>query len=265
MVEDTSPQLGGNLDLNGADIVTTSNATIDLAPNGTGTVVVRGNTNSGTIVFNCESNSHGQKVYGQPHSAGVTNTLMLPAGANSKLVSLVSVDTLTNKTLTTPALTPTATAAGSIVFKEGTNNGTNTATLIGPAATNDVVLTLPASTGTVALTSDIPAASTFGISNTNAVKIDSASVADDEYARFTSSGLESRATSEVLSDIGGQAALTFGISNTNAVKVDSASVADDEYARFTANGLESRSTSEVLSDIGGASTGKAIAMAIVFG
>ena len=43
---------------------------------------------------------------------------------------------------------------------------------------------------------------TFGISNTNAVKIDSASVADDEYARFTSSGLESRSTSEVISDIG---------------------------------------------------------------
>ncbi len=31
--------------MNGNDI--TSNATIDLAPNGTGTVVVRGNTNSG--------------------------------------------------------------------------------------------------------------------------------------------------------------------------------------------------------------------------
>ena len=92
---------------------------------------------------------------------------------------------------------------------------------------------------------------TFGISNTNAVKIDSASVADDEYARFTASGLESRSTSEVLSDIGGQASLTFGISNTNAVKIDSSSVADDEYARFTANGLESRSTAEVLSDIGG--------------
>jgi len=42
---------------------------------------------------------------------------------------------------------------------------------------------------------------TFGISNTNAVKIDSASVADDEYARFTANGLESRSTSEVLSDI----------------------------------------------------------------
>ena len=104
VVEDTSPQLGGNLDLNGSDIVTTSNATLDLAPNGTGTVVVRGNTNSGAVVFNCESNSHGQKVYGQPHSAGVTNTLMLPAGANSTLVSLVSTDTLTNKTLTAPKI-----------------------------------------------------------------------------------------------------------------------------------------------------------------
>jgi hypothetical protein len=43
---------------------------------------------------------------------------------------------------------------------------------------------------------------TFGISNTNAVKIDSSSVADDEYARFTANGLESRSTSEVASDIG---------------------------------------------------------------
>jgi len=43
---------------------------------------------------------------------------------------------------------------------------------------------------------------TFGISNTNAVKIDSASVADDEYARFTANGLESRSTTEVASDIG---------------------------------------------------------------
>jgi len=111
IVNDQTPQLGGNLDLNGNDIITTSNATLDLAPNGTGTVVVRGNTNSGAIVFNCESNSHGQKVFGQPHSASVTNTLMLPAGANSTLVSLVSADTLTNKTLTAPTLTGTATVA----------------------------------------------------------------------------------------------------------------------------------------------------------
>ena len=119
--EDSTPQLGGNLDLNGSDIVTTSNATLDLAPNGTGTVVVRGNTNSGAVVFNCESNSHGQKVYGQPHSAAVTNTLMLPAGADSTLVSLVSADTLTNKT-----------------FGDNTSFGDNNITNVGDIALDSI-------------------------------------------------------------------------------------------------------------------------------
>lgn len=99
VVDDTSPQLGGNLDMNGNDIVTTSNGTIDLAPDGTGTVVVRGNTNPGTIVFNCESNTHGQTVVAQPHSAAVTNTLTLPADGNAELVSTVATQTLTNKTI----------------------------------------------------------------------------------------------------------------------------------------------------------------------
>ena len=91
---------------------------------------------------------------------------------------------------------------------------------------------------------------TFGISNTNAVKIDSSSVADDEYARFTANGLESRSTSEVLSDIGGQAALTFGISNTN-IPIFTSGVVDDDFLRVAGTSIEGRSASEVLSDIGG--------------
>ncbi len=105
IVEDTTPQLGGDLDMNGQDIVTTSNADLELAPHGTGHVTIKGNTNSGAIQFNCESNSHGQIVKAQPHSAGVTNELLLPAGGNSTLVSLISTDTLTNKTLTAPTMT----------------------------------------------------------------------------------------------------------------------------------------------------------------
>ena len=102
--EDTTPQLGGNLDVNGQDIVTTSNANIDLAPNGTGKVVVKGNTNPGTIVLNCESNSHGQTVKAQPHSASVTNELTLPAGGDQEIVGTTATQTLTNKTLTSPVL-----------------------------------------------------------------------------------------------------------------------------------------------------------------
>jgi preprotein translocase subunit SecE len=46
------------------------------------------------------------------------------------------------------------------------------------------------------------AALTFGIADTNKVQIDSADVADNEYARFTATGLEGRTPEEVLSDIG---------------------------------------------------------------
>ena len=99
IVEDNTPQLGGNLDMNGNDIVTTSNADIDLAPNGTGKVVVKGNTNPGTIVFNCESNSHGQTVKSQPHSASVTNVLTLPPGGDQEIVGTTATQTLTNKTM----------------------------------------------------------------------------------------------------------------------------------------------------------------------
>jgi hypothetical protein len=96
---DTSPQLGGDLDMNSFDIVTTSNATIDLAPNGTGYVEVKGNTNPGAIQLNCESNSHGQKIKAQPHSEAVTNEMLLPKGANSTLVSEDATQTLKDKTL----------------------------------------------------------------------------------------------------------------------------------------------------------------------
>jgi len=78
LAADTTPQLGGNLDMNGQDIVTTSNADIDLAPNGTGRVVVKGNTNQGSIVLNCENNSHGITIQSAPHSASATYTVKLP-------------------------------------------------------------------------------------------------------------------------------------------------------------------------------------------
>ena len=49
LVEDTSPQLGGNLDVNGNTITSTSNGNIALAPNGTGEVVVGSGSAAGDI------------------------------------------------------------------------------------------------------------------------------------------------------------------------------------------------------------------------
>ena len=74
--------------------------------------------------------------------------------------TIAGSETLTNKTLTSPAINSgvldapvlkatSATVAGKILFKEGTDNGTNTVTLLGAPSTADVTLTLPAETGTV--------------------------------------------------------------------------------------------------------------------
>ena len=120
VVEDTTPQLGGSLDVNGEDIVSVSNGNITLTPNGTGVVRVDGSNgidmqsgaisikNSGAesyIRFYCESsNAHYTQLQAAPHSAYSGNvTVVLPASADT-LVGRDTTDTLTNKTLTTPVI-----------------------------------------------------------------------------------------------------------------------------------------------------------------
>ena len=49
IVDDTTPQLGGDLDVNGNSIVSVSNGNIPLAPNGTGEVVIGSGTAAGDI------------------------------------------------------------------------------------------------------------------------------------------------------------------------------------------------------------------------
>jgi len=66
-----------------SDIVSVSNGDINLTPNGTGHVTVKGNTNPGSIQFNCENNSHGQILKAQAHSVGTSATIVLPASAGT--------------------------------------------------------------------------------------------------------------------------------------------------------------------------------------
>ena len=100
---DTTPQLGGDLDINGQDIVSVSNGNIDILPHGSGKVIMDGNGSSGgvsisdgvidirtgtgnvaKILFYCESsNAHAQTLQAAPHSAGSSATLVLPTASGT--------------------------------------------------------------------------------------------------------------------------------------------------------------------------------------
>ena len=75
----TGSLAGDNIKLDGNAISSTNtNGNIQLFPNGTGYTELYGNTNAGTIRFNCENNSHGVTVQGPAHSASATYTVKLP-------------------------------------------------------------------------------------------------------------------------------------------------------------------------------------------
>jgi len=117
----TAPIVGG-------DITTASgNLSVDTA---TQIVEIKGDGSSveGQIKLNCHANSHGQTIKPQPHSAAVTNTSLLPAGASSTLVSKVSADILTNKTLADlKTSVQTLSGAGAIDVVTGVTEVTTTA------------------------------------------------------------------------------------------------------------------------------------------
>ena len=107
-----------NMTMNANKIeVTNTDGNLQLDSDGTGVIEVLGNTNDGAITLNCTANSHGQTIKSQPHSEAQTNTMLLPKGASSTLVSLVSADTLTNKTLTSPIINVTSDAQGDVYYR----------------------------------------------------------------------------------------------------------------------------------------------------
>ena len=80
LVADTSPQLGGDLDVLARKITTsTSNGNVAVEPNGSGVFEVRGAGGSdGTLQLNCSAQSHGIKLKSPPHSAAASYTLTFP-------------------------------------------------------------------------------------------------------------------------------------------------------------------------------------------
>jgi len=327
VVEDTTPQLGGNLDTNSANILiddahfiadengneqiifqTTSSAVnqfdvtnaatgnapklsttggdsnidLEIEAKGTGHVTVRGNTNAGAIQFNCESNSHGQILKSQPHSAAVTNVMLLPDGADSTLVSLVATQTLTNKTLTSPkinenvAVTATATEINLLDGVTATTAELNI--LDGVTSTAAELNILDGVTSTAAelniLDGVTSTASELNLLDGNTSVGSTITIADSDGVVVNDGGTMKTIPASDFKTLVGAAAGAFSIANLDidgGTDIGEAIVDADLFIVDNGAGgtnrkvAASRLVTYIDANSSAASVGKAIAMAIVFG
>ena len=136
--DDSTPSLGGNLDINGNDIITLSNGNIDLLPHGTGKVVMDGNGTSGgvsvsdglidirtgtgavsKIKFYCEvNNAHAQTLQASPHSAGSSSVSVLPT-VSGTLVGSGDTNTVTNTMIANSTMTISDDSSTTVSFPLG--------------------------------------------------------------------------------------------------------------------------------------------------
>ena len=262
-------------------------------------------SNSGSpsqIKFYCESsNAHAQTLTAQAHSVGATNTLTLPAGSNSTLVSESHTQTLTNKSLTAPTITGTAVMAdldisgdvdvdGTLEADAITVNGTALNTVIaGVTVTNatnatnssHVLVTdnestdeenlitfvedATSSTGNVGLEMDgnLTYNPSSGTVTATIFKGNIDAVDGDFDGTLEADAITLNGTAVTTT-----ATLSTGISNGN-VLVATSGIVDNDFLRVDGTSIEGRSASEVLSDIGAttasAAADEATALAIALG
>jgi len=180
LVADTTPQLGGNLDVNGQDIVSTSDADIDIIPNGTGDVNLGADTvqvgdndadatittqGTGDLTLNTNNGTNSGTVTIADGANG--NITLTPNGTGDVILSADSVsvgDSGAAATLTSNgAGTLTVTTGGTTDLVLSTNSGTASGTITITDAANQPITLTPNGTGVVAIEGSMnPSVSTTG-------------------------------------------------------------------------------------------------------
>jgi len=138
VVDDTSPQLGGDLDVNGFDITSASNADVDIAPNGTGNVVLKTDLVSvggGSEVGHVSSNgAYDLKL--DTNSSTNSSNLTITDAANGDI-------TINANGTGSFVLQGNSSQGGKLKIYEDTDLGTNYASFTTGSLSEDTTYTLP--------------------------------------------------------------------------------------------------------------------------
>ena len=259
VVEDTTPQLGGDLDVQSNKITTaTSNGNVKIEPNGTGVVEIRGaGGNDGTLQLNCSQQSHGIKLKSPAHSAGASYTLTFPNSVSANGV----LTTDANGNLTFGTITSANIATGGISSSNLAGNSVGTSA-IGPETVttgklaNDAVTAAKladtsvtagsygSATAIPAITVDaqgrITAASTNTVNTTTNL---GTSTATDSVTVTSSTG-----NNATISEATGSAAGVMSVAHHDKLDGIEASATADQTASEIRTLVESASDSNVFTD-----------------
>ncbi len=180
VVEDTTPQLGGNLDVNGNSIVSVSNGDIELAPNGTGAVILYSSTvevgvnNTNVTVTTPGTSDLTLNTNGGTNSGSITiqdgtngNITIEPNGTGH--VHLVA-NALRLGDLNSEARISTY-GTGNLVLTTNEGNDPDPTITIGNGANANITLT-PSGTGKVIISSDLQVDGTTTTVNSTTVTVD---------------------------------------------------------------------------------------------
>ena len=138
VVDDTSPQLGGDLDVNGFDITSASNADVDIAPNGTGNVVLKTDLVSiggGSEVGHVSSNGAYDLKLDTNSSTNSSNLTITDAANGDITVNANGTGSF--------VLQGNSSHGGKLKIYEDTDLGTNYASFTTGTLSEDTTYTLP--------------------------------------------------------------------------------------------------------------------------
>jgi hypothetical protein len=154
---DTSPQLGGNLDVNTHKITSASNGNIIIEPNGTGAVLIGGNSTQPTEIRFMEDSDNGTNYVALKASnsltANTTYTLPTADGTSGQVLQTNGTGTLSwtnnDSGLTVNSTAITSGTAGRVFFENASNQLSQSANLFWDNSNNRLGINI--ATPTVAL------------------------------------------------------------------------------------------------------------------